>query len=73
MGYYQRNVCIQDKGAKVVSTQRSPLVAPAENQLLNVYSDDKCKDWFRYLEWGNVYSIWDLTIISQSDADFDKY
>lgn len=60
-----------DKGAKVVSTQRSPLVAPAENQLLNVYSDDKCKDWFRYLEWGNVYSIWDLTIISQSDADFD--
>ena len=62
-----------DKGAKVVSTQRSPLVAPAENQLLNVYSDDKCKDWFRYLEWGNVYSIWDLTIISQSDADFDKY
>lgn len=60
-----------DKGAKIVSTQRSPLVAPAENQLLNVYSDDKCKDWFRYLEWGNVYSIWDLTIISQSDADFD--
>nr|DAE07217.1 MAG TPA: RNA dependent RNA polymerase [Siphoviridae sp. ctOSJ35]DAE15977.1 MAG TPA: RNA dependent RNA polymerase [Siphoviridae sp. ctIOF8] len=62
-----------DKGAKIVSTQRSPLVAPAENQLLNVYSDDKCKDWFRYLEWGNIYSIWDLTIISQSDADFDKY
>lgn len=62
-----------DKGAKVVSTQRSPLVAPAENQLLNVYSDDKCKDWFKYIEWGNIYSIWDLTIISQSDADFDKY
>ena len=58
-----------DKGAKVVSTQRSPLVAPAENQLLNIYSDDKCKDWFRYIEWGNIYSIWDLTIISQSDAD----
>lgn len=58
-----------DKGAKVVSTQRSPLVAPAENQLLNVYSDDKCRDWFKYIEWGNIYSIWDLTIISQSDAD----
>ena len=60
-----------DKGAKVVSTQRSPLVAPAENQLLNIYSDDKCKDWFRYIQNGNIYSIWDLTIISQSDADFD--
>lgn len=58
-----------DKGAKIVSTQRSPLVAPAENQLLNVYSDDKCKDWFRYIQGGNIYSIWDLTIISQSDAD----
>lgn len=61
-----------DKGAKVVSTQRSPLVAPAENQLLNVYCDDKCRDWFRYIEWGNIYSIWDLTIISQSDADSHK-
>ena len=58
-----------DKGAKVISTQRSPLVAPAENQLLNVYCDDKCRDWFRYIQGGNIYSIWDLTIISQSDAD----
>ena len=32
-----------DKEAKVISTQRSPLVAPAENQLLNVYCDDKCR------------------------------
>lgn len=60
-----------DKEAKVISTQRSPLVAPAENQLLNVYCDDKCRDWFRYIQCGNIYSIWDLTIISQSDADFD--
>lgn len=60
-----------EKGSKVISTQRSPLVAPAENQIMNVYSDDKCKEWFKYIEWGNIYSIWDLTIISQSDADFD--
>ena len=56
-----------EKGSKVVSTQRSPLVAPAENQTMNVYSDDKCKEWFKYINWGNIYSIWDLTIISQSD------
>lgn len=56
-----------EKGAKVISTQRSPLVAPAENQVMNVYCDDKCKEWFKYINWGNIYSIWDLTIISQSD------
>lgn len=56
-----------EKGSKVISTQRSPLVAPAENQIMNVYCDDKCKEWFKYINWGNIYSIWDLTIISQSD------
>ena len=56
-----------EKGSKVISTQRSPLVAPAENQIMNVYCDDKCKEWFKYIKWGNIYSIWDLTIISQSD------
>lgn len=60
-----------DKGAKRVSTQRSPLVASAENKVMNVYCDDKCKEWFKYIQWGNIYSIWDTTIISQSDADFD--
>lgn len=58
-----------EKGSKRVSTQRSPLVAPAENQVMNVYSNDDCKKWFKYIEYGNIYSIWDLTIISQSDAD----
>lgn len=57
-----------EKGAKCVSTQRSPLVASAENQVLNIYCDDKCREWFKYIEWGNIYNIWDLTIISQSDA-----
>lgn len=57
-----------EKGATRVSTQRSPLVAPAENQVMNIYCDDKCKEWFKYIVWGNIYSIWDLSIISQSDA-----
>lgn len=59
------------KGSSKVSCQRSPLVAPAENQIMNVYSDDKCKEWFKYIEWGNVLSIFDLTVISMSDSDFD--
>ena len=60
-----------DKGAKKISAQRSPLVAPAENQVLNVYSNNRCQDWFRYITWGNVLSIADLTEIAMSDADND--
>ena len=60
-----------EKGASRVSCQRSPLVAPAENQIMNVCSDEKCKEWFKYIEWGNVLSIFDLAVISMSDSDFD--
>lgn len=58
-----------EKGVERVSTQRSPLVAPSENQVMNVYTNEECEKWFKYIRWGNIYSIWDLTIISQSDAD----
>lgn len=60
-----------EKGATRVSIQRSPLVASAENQSLAVYSDDKCMEWYQYIVWGNILNIWDLTVISMSDADFD--
>lgn len=56
-----------DKGSKKVSMQRSPLVASAENQVMNVYSDDRCKEWFSHMPFGNILSIWDLTVISMSD------
>ena len=61
-----------DKGSSVVTLMRSPLVAPGENRKLNICFDEKCKDWFKYIYSGNIYNIWDTTIISQSDADFDK-
>jgi len=60
-----------EKGAKKVSCQRSPLVASAENQVLSVYSNDECNEWFKYIYWGNILNIWDLTAISMSDADYD--
>jgi len=60
-----------EKGSERVSCQRSPLVAPAENQVLNVYSDDKCIEWFKYIQWGNILNVWDLTAISESDSDYD--
>lgn len=60
-----------EKGVEKVSCQRSPLVAPAENQIMNVYSDEKCNEWFKYIQWGNILSIFDLTVISMSDSDYD--
>lgn len=58
-----------EKGVTKVSCQRSPLVAPSENQIMNVYCNDECKKWFKYIQWGNVLSIFDLTVISMSDSD----
>ena len=58
-----------DKGSSVVSIQRSPLVASAENQIENIYNDERCQEWFKYIKHGNILSIFDLTVISMSDAD----
>lgn len=60
-----------DKNAKVISVMRSPLVAPAENQLMNIYSDEKCADWYKYIVSGNITNIWDMMAIRCSDADYD--
>ena len=58
-----------DKGSKTVTLMRSPLVAPGENRKLNIYSDENCLEWFKYIYSGNIYNVWDTTIIAQSDAD----
>lgn len=60
-----------DKGSPTVTLMRSPLVAPGENRKLDLCFDEKCKDWFRYIYSGHIYNIWDTTIISQSDGDYD--
>lgn len=60
------------KGSKQVTSMRSPLVAPSENRLLDVYSDDKCLEWYKYIKSGVMFNIWDMTLIAQSDADYDK-
>lgn len=58
-----------DKGVKVVSMQRSPLVAPAENQLRYIELGDECRDWFSYIQSGMVMSIKDSSMCRCSDAD----
>lgn len=60
-----------DKGSKQVAIMRSPLVAPAENQLTNIYDDEKCRYWFKYIQSGIVTNVWDTTMNRCSDADYD--
>ena len=48
--------------AKIIDLDR-------ENRKLNICFNEKCKEWFKYIYSGNVYNIWDTTIIAQSDAD----
>lgn len=60
-----------DKGSNVVAIMRSPLVAPAENQLTNIVDNDKLSYWFRYIKSGLVVNAWDTTMNRCSDADFD--
>lgn len=60
------------KGSEKVTSMRSPLVAPSENRLLDVYSNDKCLEWYKYIKSGVIFNIWDMTLIAQSDADYDK-
>ncbi len=59
------------KGSTKVTAHRSPLVAPSENRILDVYNDELCEKWFGYLYSGNVVNIWDMTLIAMSDADCD--
>ena len=58
-----------DKGSKKITAHRSPLVAPSENRILDVYNDNRCLEWYQYIKSGNIMNIWDMTVISMSDAD----
>lgn len=54
-------------GSSIISMQRSPLVAPSENQIRHISFTDECKEWFKYIVSGNIMSIWDLGMIAMSD------
>jgi len=59
------------KGSKEVAVMRSPLVSPHENQVMQVYSDEKCKDWFSTIPSGVILNAWDTALMRASDADVD--
>ncbi len=60
-----------DKGSKEVAVLRSPLVAPSENQVLEVYSNDRCEEWYSTVKSGVILNGWDTTLMRASDGDTD--
>ena len=60
-----------DKGSKEVALMRSPLVSPNENQILEVYTNENCDDWFSTIKSGVILNGWDTTLMRASDGDTD--
>lgn len=60
-----------DRNVKTIDCCRSPLVCQEEHNIINVYNDSKCEDWYQYIESGIIYNIWDLSTIIHSDSDYD--
>lgn len=59
------------KGSKEVAVMRSPLVSPHENQVLEVYSNEECIDWYSTIKSGVILNGWDTTLMRASDGDTD--
>lgn len=74
-GLLKRKQCYNwrwvEKGSTKICIMRSPLVAPAENQLLDVYSDENCLEWYQYIYSGQILNIWDTSCVRSSDSDYD--
>lgn len=60
-----------NRGVSTIDAMRSPMVDRHEHNILTVYDDDECEQWFQYLYSGIVYSIYDTSTIRHSDSDFD--
>lgn len=60
-----------DKKTKEVAVMRSPLVSPHENQILEVYSDEICNNWFSTINSGIIINGLDTTLMRASDGDAD--
>lgn len=66
------------RSVSTVDACRSPMTDIAEHNILTVCSKDNCPTdfdemdkWFKYLESGIVYSIYDLSTVIHSDSDWD--
>ena len=50
---------------------RSPLVDTSEHCIRKRVETEEMNNWYQYLWSGYVNSIWDKTVVTLSDSDFD--
>lgn len=60
-----------DKGVKKVDTMRSPMVDPSEHNIVNIVSNEKMNEWYKYIYTGTIYNTRGLDTIRHSDSDWD--
>ena len=61
----------QRTDSDILLTMRSPLVDTSEHCIRKRVETPEMDDWYKYLWSGYVNSIWDKTVVTLSDSDFD--
>ena len=59
------------RNAKVLDLCRSPMIDVHEHNPCNVHYSDEASKWFKYLNSGIIFSIYDTSTFRAEDADFD--
>lgn len=60
-----------ERGVSKIDLCRSPMIDVHEHNPCEVQSDDNADYWFRYINSGIVYSIYDTSCFRQEDSDYD--
>lgn len=60
-----------DKGESKLAAMRAPLTWRSEVNILNLKSDEKINDWFRYLDNCVVYNVFGNDCLIHGGSDFD--
>ena len=61
----------QRTDSDILLTMRSPLVDTSEHCIRKRVETEEMDNWYQYLWSGYVNSIWDKTVVTLSDSDFD--
>ena len=59
------------RNAKVLDLCRSPMIDVHEHNPCNVHYSNEASKWFKYLNSGIIFSIYDTSTFRAEDADFD--
>lgn len=60
-----------DRNVDKVDLCRSPMIDVHEHNPCDIYHDDTTDYWFKYINSGIIYSIYDTSCFRQEDSDYD--